>query len=98
MNFDLQSIFALKSQLDETGYANDEQFLGAFAFEHRTEEIMEDLRQVGYSAELTLMGDFFPQSGAIYWLFDQRCMTIEEARRLTEEWSAQTSMNGASDE
>ena len=89
MNFDQPTILAMKTQLMEVGYANDEQFLGSSAFEHMRKAIFEDLREVGYTQSLYLEGRFFPEDGAVYWFYDPDMITREEAIIMTEKWVKQ---------
>lgn len=88
MNFDRSSILALKEQLEETGYSNDEQghHLGSFVFEHRRNEILDDLQAVGYHKPLEHAGGFFPNVGGLYWFYDPEIITKSEAKVLSEEW------------
>ncbi|WP_299969336.1 hypothetical protein [uncultured Roseobacter sp.] len=87
MNFDRSTIFSLKAQLEEIGYANDEQFLGAFAFEHRREEVISDLGEAGYHQDLGHGGAYIEDLGAIYWYYDPELTSRDEAKKLSEEWA-----------
>ncbi|MBW3245460.1 hypothetical protein KUV57_22730 [Epibacterium sp. DP7N7-1] len=94
MNFDRSTILALKAQLEEIGYANDEQFLGAFAFEHRRNEIFADLHEAGYDQSLEHAGAFFDNLGAVYWYYDPELTSTEMARKLSENWAQDASKKG----
>lgn len=87
MTFDEATILALKAQLEQEGYANDEQFLGSYAFEHRREEIFSDLREAGFSHELGHAGKFFDSIGALYWYYDPEMISRDDAIRLSEKWA-----------
>jgi hypothetical protein len=90
MKFDQPTILALKKQLEEIGYANDEQFLGSTAFKHHRQDVFDDLNIVGYSQPLHHEGGFFPQAGAVYWFYDQNMLDRSEALEKTERWVADT--------
>lgn len=90
MKFDQPTILALKKQLEESGYANDEQFLGSSAFEHHRQEVLDDLNSVGYSQPLHHQGGYFPASGAVYWFYDPNMLDRSEALEKTERWVADT--------
>lgn len=94
MKFDQPTILALKKQLEKTGYANDEQFLGSTVFEHHRQEIFEDLNSVGYSQSLRHEGGFFPQAGAVYWFYDPDMLSQSEALEETENWVSKTATQG----
>lgn len=95
MNFNKVTVLALKAQLEENGYANDEQFLGSFAFEHRRDEIFSDLREVDYSQKLGHAGAFFESIGALYWYYDPDMNSREDALKLSEKWARDASEKGS---
>ena len=100
MNYDQTTILELKKQLEETGYANDEQFLGSTAFEHHEQEVFDDLNSVGYSQalRLELEGKYFPQAGAVYWYYDPNMISRSEALEKTECWVADPRKRGSETE
>lgn len=91
MNFDKVTIIKLKAQLEKIGYANDEQFLGSYSFEHRRDEIFSDLREVGYGQQLGHAGAFFDSIGALYWYYDPDMNSRDDALNLSEKWAQEAS-------
>lgn len=93
MHFDEKTIRQLKAQLEEIGYANDEQFLGSAAFEHHHDEIVADLAQLGYEKLLLTSGDFYQESGALYWKYDPEMVSPLEAQFKSDSWVATRQFN-----
>ena len=80
----------LLTQLDNDGYFNDENSpLGSYLIEHNRTFVEQRLRDVGYDGpELGHGGHYYPEHGAVYWLFDPSQMDYSDARRLTDKWVA----------
>lgn len=95
MNFDRKQILALRYELEEVGYVNDEQTKFGSAFEHQREDIFEDLAKTGYSKSLAHSGGFFDENGAVYWYYDPDLVSYLEAKKLTLKWVCETSNKGA---
>lgn len=91
MNFDSSAIHALKAQLEEIGYANDEQFLGMTAFKHRMDDILQDLSDAGLTRSLKHEAKYYQEVGNVYWIYDPDLTTREEAFELTSKWLKETS-------
>lgn len=91
-NFNRTTIIALKTQLDQVGYANDEQFLGSTVFEHRRQDLFNDLNSVGYSGSLSHEGEYFPEAGAVYWIYDSNMISRNQAVQMTRDWVAKTAI------
>lgn len=90
MSFDPAYIAALKSHLENVGYANDEQDMASqsshFAFKYHRSELFEALRQAGYEAELSVGGKFYPDNGTVIWIFDPEVVTPKQAEQLSARW------------
>lgn len=91
MNFDSSEIYAMKAQLEEIGYANDEQFLGMTTFKHRVDDIIQDLSDAGLTRPLEHEAKFYPEVGNVYWIYDPDLSTREQAFELTSKWVKDTS-------
>ena len=93
MNFNRDIVSGLKNQLEQEGYANDEQdfglehvSFGAYAFEHMQAEIMADLRLLGFNKRLESGGRYFKDHGALYWIYDPDMIDYESAEDKSESW------------
>ncbi len=94
VNFDRLTIKTLAGQLEEIGYANDEQFLGAYTFEHRVDEVFQDLSEIGYTRRLLHEGKYCSESGALYWYYDPEMISSDEAFTHTSRRVNDTSNRG----
>ncbi|ATA91949.1 hypothetical protein CGC56_07095 [Capnocytophaga canimorsus] len=69
------------------GYFNDEMCLGSVVIEHHDRELINFLKEkMGYQGDLVSRGYFYPQHGAVYYIFDINKLSEEEAKRITDEW------------
>ncbi len=83
MNFNGTTIRKVKDQLEEIGYFNDEQFLGSAAVKHHKDKIFIDLRSIGYEKTLSSNGGFYPETGALYWMYDEEMVSFVEATEMS---------------
>ena len=83
----------LLALVERDGYFNDESTcLGSVAMEHYTEVVIGRLRELGYEGpDLELGGKYYPNHGAVYWLFNPSRMDYREARLRTDRWVANQS-------
>lgn len=91
MNFDSKVIQALKAQLEEIGYANDEQFLGMTIFKHHMDEVFQELSDAGLTRPLKHAARYYHDVGNVYWIYVPDLTTREESIELTEKWVKETS-------
>lgn len=93
MNFPRNLVEALKKVLEQQGYANDEQrfnlgsgSFGSYAFEHRKQDIADDLLSIGYEKEFESGGKFYDGHGVVYWFYDPEIMAYQDAVKRTDSW------------
>lgn len=72
--------------LQSKGYFNDEMCFGSVVLEKHDKELINFLKEMGYEGNLETRGFFYPEYGAIYWIFDMDKLSEGEAKKITDNW------------
>ena len=63
-----------------------EKYISDFYIDHRDKELIEVLHKMGYEGNLHARGDFYPEYGAFYYVFDENRISINEAKKIIDDY------------
>jgi hypothetical protein len=63
-----------------------EKYISDFYIDHRDKELIEVLHKMGYEGNLHARGDFYPEYGAFYYVFDENRISINEAKKIMDNY------------
>ena len=66
--------------LVKEGYFSEEHIFDLY-IDHRDKELIEVLHKMGYEGNLHAKGDFYPEYGSFYYVFDENRVSINEAKK-----------------
>ena len=73
------------NNLVEKGYFT-EKHISDIYIDHRDKELVEVLHKMGYEGNLHARGDFYPEYGAFYYVFDENRISINEAKKIMDDY------------
>ena len=73
------------NNLVEKGYFTEEHISDIY-IDHRDKELIEVLHKMGYEGNLHARGDFYPEYGAFYYVFDENRISINEAKKIMDDY------------
>ena len=73
------------NNLVEKGYFSEEHIFYLY-IDHRDKELIEVLHKMGYEGNLHARGDFHPEYGAFYYVFDENRISINEAKKIMDDY------------
>ena len=73
------------NNLVEKGYFTEEHISDIY-IDHRDKELIEVLHKMGYEGNLHAKGDFYPEYGAFYYVFDENRISINETKKIMDDY------------
>ena len=73
------------NNLVEKGYFSEEHIFDLY-IDHRDKELIEVLHKMGYEGNLHARGDFYPEYGAFYYVFDENRISMDDAKKIMEDY------------
>ena len=61
-----------------------EKYISDFYIDHRDKELIEVLHKMGYEGNLNARGDFYPEYGAFYYVFDENRISMDDAKKIMD--------------
>ena len=75
------------NHLVKNGYFSEKHIYDLY-IDHRDKEVIEVLYQMGYKGKLLALGDFYPKSGAFYYIIDLERISPIEAKKIMDNYIA----------